>query len=405
MTTTQRAPKTDLERLKHPSGRIDLAVLVLWIGTLALVVFGVVMVLSSSTVTSYLANQGFLGGGMRQALYAIAGVPLMWFAATRSTAFWRKWAPALFFFGIFLQLLVFTPLGVEVYGNRNWLSLFGVMQIQPSEPLKLALIVMIGAAVSMKERRLGAVKEEFFPVVVPWGLMALGVVMGGQDLGTGMVMAATLIGCMYFADLHWKTIWITIGLGLVGVAYFVLSSPNRLHRIFSHSSGVEDYSGSDWQPLHGIWALAGGGMFGVGPGNSKAKWSWLPAADNDYIFAIIGEELGFIGAAAVIVVYVVLALAMLQVIRSARDRFGRAVVGGVLVWIVGQALVNIFVVLRILPVLGVPLPLISAGGTALISCMLAMGVVISIAKDASDFHGELAQQPGGKEPHGAEGTA
>jgi cell division protein FtsW len=138
--------------------------------------------------------------------------------------------------------------------------------------------------------------------------------------------------------------------------------------------------------------LAGGGLFGVGIGGSKAKWSWLPAADNDYIFAIIGEELGLIGAVLVIALYVVLALVMLRAIGRARDRFGKAVIGGIMVWIVGQAFVNIGVVIGVLPVLGVPLPLISAGGTALIACLLAVGVVISIARDADAYQAELAHE-------------
>ena len=183
-------------------------------------------------------------------------------------------------------------------------------------------------------------------------------------------MGVLLIGAMYFGELSWKSLGVVIGSAAVGAAVFVVTSPNRMARILSHSASEQDYSGIDWQPLHGLWALAGGGLFGVGPGNSKASGLWLPAADNDYIFAIVGEELGLVGTVSVILVYVFLAIAMLQVIRTATDRFGRAVVGGVLVWIVGQALVNIGVVVRIFPVLGVPLPLVSAGGTALISCMV-----------------------------------
>ena len=132
--------------------------------------------------------------------------------------------------------------------------------------------------------------------------------------------------------------------------------------------------------MHGTWALAAGGIFGVGLGNSKAKWSWLPEADNDYIFAIIGEELGLIGAVVVLLLFVVMAIAFVRIIRTNPDPFAQIVTSGVAVWIVGQALVNIAVVLGLLPVLGVPLPLISAGGSALISSMLAIGVVLSFAR-------------------------
>jgi cell division protein FtsW len=142
-----------------------------------------------------------------------------------------------------------------------------------------------------------------------------------------------------------------------------------------------DYTNACWQPLHGKWALANGGIFGVGLGQSKAKWSWLPAADNDYIFAIIGEELGMIGCLVVIGLFVTLAVAFIRIIRSANDPMVRIVTGGIMIWIVGQAFVNIGVVLGVLPVLGVPLPLLSSGGSALIMSLLAIGVVLSFTKE------------------------
>ena len=179
--------------------------------------------------------------------------------------------------------------------------------------------------------------------------------------------------------------------GIAMALIFVLLSDNRINRILSFwEKETTDYSGLDWQPLHGKWALAGGGLFGVGLGNSRAKWSWLPAADNDYIFAIIGEEGGMLGALVVILLYVVLAYALLRAMRKARDLFGVAVIGGVFVWIIGQAFINIAVVLGLLPVLGVPLPLLSSGGTALISCLLAIGVVLSISRDSALYEQEIA---------------
>lgn len=139
-------------------------------------------------------------------------------------------------------------------------------------------------------------------------------------------------------------------------------------------------SSACWQPLHGTWALANGGIFGVGLGNSKAKWSWLPAADNDYIFAIIGEELGLIGAIVVLGMFILLAFAFIRIIRSSTNVQVRITTSTVMVWIIGQGLVNIGVVLGVFPVLGVPLPLISAGGTALLTTLVAIGVVLSFAR-------------------------
>ena len=368
----------------------DRTVVALYTVTLLLVGFGLIMVLSSSSITSYLADEGFFGGFWRQVIFAVIGIPLMLVAAAMPVTFWKRYAWVFFFVGIVLQLLVFTPLGVEIYGNRNWIQL-GSITAQPSEALKLALVVWVGAVLQRKEPLLGQMRHELIPIIIPGSLIALGVVLLGRDLGTVLIMAALVFGAMFFGGISWKTLGVTALGAALAVAFFVISSPNRMARLLSHAGGTDDYSGIDWQATHGLWALAGGGFFGVGLGNSKAKWSWLPAADNDYIFAIIGEELGLIGAMLVVVLFIVLTVVMLRLITRARDRFARAVVGGILVWIVGQAFVNIGVVVGVLPVLGVPLPLISSGGTALIACLVAIGVVISIARDAAKYQEEIGQ--------------
>lgn len=374
------------EQLKFSS---EPTVVLLYALTLLLVGFGLIMVLSSSSITSYLSDQGFFGGFWRQATYALIGVPLMLLAASLPLIFWKRWAWTFFAIGLLLQLLVFTPVGVEVYGNRNWIQIGGFSG-QPSELLKLSLLVWMGAVIAKKEPLLGQVKHELIPIIVPGALTALGLVLLGRDLGTGLIMGAIVMGVMFFGGLSWKSIGFTAAGGLFAVLFLVATSPNRMQRLLGFAEGQTDYSGLGWQPLHGMWALAGGGLFGVGLGGSKAKWSWLPAADNDYIFAIIGEELGLIGAILVIALYVALALVLLRSIGRARDRFGTAVLGGITVWIIGQAFVNIGVVVGVLPVLGVPLPLISAGGTALIANLLAMGVAISIARDGEAYQAELA---------------
>lgn len=405
MTTTHQSGSQAPEEPRNASGfaRIklgaelrsssNLTVIALYAVTFLLVGIGLIMVLSSSSITSYLDDEGFFGGFWRQATYALIGVPLMLVAARFPLRFWKKWAWHLLILGLLLQCLVFTPLGVEVWGNRNWIQI-GSFGGQPSELLKLALIVWVGAVLVAKEPLLGQVKHELIPIVLPGALVAIGLVLLGRDLGTAMIMGLALLGAMIFGGLNWRSIGLTVAGSVAGVLLLVITSPNRMMRLFSFADGHADYSGAGWQPVHAIWALAGGGLFGVGLGGSKAKWSWLPAADNDYIFAIIGEELGLIGALLVILLYVALAAFMLRAIGRARDRFGKAVIGGLMVWIVGQAFVNIGVVIGILPSLGVPLPLISAGGTALIACLLAMGVVISIARDGDAYQEELAKNRG-----------
>lgn len=372
----------------------DPAIVTLIAVTLFMVGMGLIMVLSASSITSYLGNQGFLGGFWRQFLFAALGIPLMFVAARIPLNFWKRAAWPIFGLGLGLAALVFTPLGIEVGGNRNWIEI-GPISAQPSEPLKLALIVWMATVLHKKERLIGSVAHALIPAVIPGAALALGLVLLGKDLGTGLVMFAIVFGVLFFADVNWKALGLFLAGAASAVAFLVISSPNRMRRLLGLVGSGEDYSGHDWQPLHGLWALADGGIFGAGLGNSKAKWSWLPAADNDYIFAVIGEELGLVGAVVVILLYAILALALLRVMKIARDRFGRAVVGGVLIWIIGQAFINIGVVIRIFPVIGVPLPLISAGGTALISCLLAIGVVLSIARDGVQYRNEQAPKQRG----------
>jgi cell division protein FtsW len=206
-----------------------------------------------------------------------------------------------------------------------------------------------------------------------------------------MIVLATL----YFAGVKLRHLLVAvIGIAMLGLL-FATTSSSRSGRIDTWLNGctAEQYIGDCWQVEHANWALAAGGLFGRGLGNSQAKWNWLPEADNDYIFAIIGEELGLIGAAVVLALFVVLAIAFVRVIRSTNDSFTRIVTGGVMVWIVGQAFVNIAVVLGVLPVLGVPLPLISAGGSSLMASLLGIGVVLSFARASAPADEAVAQSP------------
>jgi UDP-N-acetylglucosamine--N-acetylmuramyl-(pentapeptide) pyrophosphoryl-undecaprenol N-acetylglucosamine transferase/cell division protein FtsW len=162
-----------------------------------------------------------------------------------------------------------------------------------------------------------------------------------------------------------------------------LSSASRVGRIAAYFGGTSVANPDvDWQIKNGFYALASGGVFGVGLGNSHSKWSWLPAADTDFIFAIIGEELGLIGAVVVLLLFVLLTIAFLRIIHASTDPFARVTTAAIMVWLIGQAFVNIAVVLGVIPVLGVPLPLISAGGTAMISSMIATGIVLSFARQS-----------------------
>lgn len=350
--------------------------------TLFLVVFGLVMVLSSSSVESFKATDDFFTGFLRQALFALVGIPLMLIAARMPTVFWRRWAGVAMMIAIGLQFLVVaTNLGVEYNGNRNWI-LLGTFSFQPSELVKVALVMWLGVIVAKRIDVLDDWRQLVRPIGIVTGI-AIALVLIGGDLGTAIILVAIVLGTLFFAGVRLR--FLAVPAILMAVAAFVLtfSGKSRLDRILAWQSGCVsdvDYSGLCWQPLHGWWALASGGMFGVGLGNSKAKWSWLPEADNDFIFAIIGEELGLIGAIVVLALFVVLAFSFIRIIRGSNDPVARITVGAVLAWILVQAFVNIAVVLGLLPVLGVPLPLISAGGSALVTTLFAIGIVLSYAR-------------------------
>jgi cell division protein FtsW len=367
-----------LRRMFAPENR---DVVVLTATTVFLVAFGLVMVLSASSVEEQASSGDPFGRVARQAVFAAVGIPLMLVVSRFPTRFWKRWSWPALMLGAVLQILVFVPgLSYDYGGNQNWLSIGG-FTMQPSEFVKLALVVWVAWVFAAKRDLLGDWKHAFIPVV-PVAGAAIALVLVGRDLGTATIMMLIVVSCAFFGGVRMRHLVVAmIGVAMAAVL-FAMTSPSRVSRITAWMSGCtsEDYSGYCWQPQHGMWALASGGVFGVGLGNSKAKWSWLPEADSDYIFAIIGEELGLIGALLVIALFVTLAIVLVRIMRRTKDDFSRIVTGGVLAWIIGQAFVNIAVVLGLLPVLGVPLPLISSGGSALLAVLLAIGVVLSIAR-------------------------
>ena len=351
--------------------------------TVFLVVFGLVMVLSSSSVESNLEDGGFFVQAQRQGLYALLGVPFMLIASRMPERVWMAVAWPLLLVACVLQLLVVaTPLGITVGGNTNWLELGPIPPFQPSELIKVALVIWLGLIVTKKQAQLDDFGRGIVPILLVGG-GAIGLVLLGGDLGTVMVMGGMLLGALFLIGVRFRLLLPPVLLGAAVFVIVAVSSDSRMRRIttFLQEHCTQLDNEDCWQIQHGRFALANGGVFGVGLGNSTAKWSWLPAADNDFIFAIIGEELGLIGAVVVIGLFVVLAIAFARILRAARSPFAKAVTAAVMVWVVGQACVNIGVVLGVFPVLGVPLPLVSAGGTALLTTLFAIGVVLSVARD------------------------
>jgi len=354
--------------------------------TLFLLIFGLVMVLSSSSIDSRNTDGDFFARASRQGVFALLGLPIMYLASRAPLIFWRRWAWHAIGLGLVLQLLVvFTPLGWGNGYNTNWLRL-GDVTLQPSEFIKLALVVWLAWVLTTKRHLLHEWRHVMFPILPAAGL-AIVLVLVGNDLGTAVILLAIVIGALFFAGVRLRFIAVALA-GVALPAWIAISaSGSRSGRFEAWLAGCDPakldpivYGLHCWQSVNGWQALANGGVFGVGLGNSSSKWAWLPAADNDFIFAIIGEELGMLGCLLVLAVYTVLAICLVRIIRMVQEPFAKVATSVVLVWIIGQALVNIAVVLGLLPVLGVPLPLVSSGGSALIATMAAVGIVLSFAR-------------------------
>lgn len=362
--------------------------------TLTLTVLGLVMVLSSSFVDAMAAGESPFAVFLRQAVYAVVGIPLMLVIArtraqhVRRSAWWLLIAAAL------VECLVFVPgLGVRINGNMNWIRI-GPVQAQPSEGVKLALILWVAAVLAAKGRLVRQWRHALFPVAVGAGLV-FGLVLYGHDMGTTIVLVTIVAAMLFVAGAPVRIFVAGFAAAVLAGVPLVMSSASRMRRVAAFAGGGCDSSDVCYQSLHGKYALATGGITGVNLGQSREKWSYLPEAHNDFIFAVIGEELGLVGTVLLVLLFAVLTLALLRVIRRHESPFIKIATAGILAWVAGQAVINIAVVLGLLPVLGVPLPFVSSGGSALLACLAAMGLALSFAR----------QEPGAAEALAARASA
>jgi cell division protein FtsW len=379
-----------LERLNRPVTTYYVLVGV----TTVLIAFGLIMVLSASAVTSLSETNSGSAYSIffSQLIFAVVGMVALLVASRLSVATWKKLALPVLVVGLIFQVLVFTPLGVGVKGNRNWLN-FGFVSMQPSELLKVGLALSGGLVLSAKRKQLARVGHALVPYVFPIALLAIGLVLVGHDLGTVLVMAAIVGGVLYTAGVPGR--WFALsaaGFTAMAVA-FVVTSPNRLGRFDVWLGRDTDQFGPARQSIHGRYALADGGWIGVGLGQSREKWKWLSEPHNDFIFAIIGEELGLPGTIMVLVLFVVLALACYRLVMRSSDFFVRIATAGIMSWIIVQAMINVGAVIGLLPVIGVPLPFVSSGGSSLVTTMFALGILLSFARAEPGCATALAARP------------
>ena len=350
--------------------------------TVLIVAVGLIMVASASAVDSYKETDNAALTFLRKALYVGVGFFALIVLSNIKLDIYRKLAPPVLLAMLVVQLVT-AFFGVEINGNRNWLDI-GITTIQPAEFLKIALIVALALQLAQLQQDQETDKQIWIMVLGVSVVALVLVAIIGRDLGTGVVIGVTLMAMYLFAGMplgRWLGIVVLVALA---AAVAIMSSASRRIRFeaWLNPDGA-DPMGVMWQFEKGTWALAAGGFWGTGLGRSKLKWSWIPEVENDFIFAVIGEELGLLGALAVIALYFAMAMVLFAIAKQQTNAFSRNVVAGVMVWISMQAFINIGVVLGLFPVLGVPLPLISAGGSSTIATLAGIGIVLAVERDRS----------------------
>ncbi len=345
-----------------------------------LLVVGLVMVFSASSIEAAKAGQPAWLPGVRQIGFAVVGLLGMLVALRLPIGRLRRWSgPAmLVVFGLLALVLVPIPgVSLELNGARAWFNL-GFTNFQPSELAKLVFALWGAHVIAVREKYL-TTKSLLVPVLPVFLLMSL-LLLAEPDMGAVVSLLLVVAGLMWSGGLSRR--WVGVAVLAVGVvvALMVALAPYRMARVTGFIDPCADASDSGYQACHGLYALATGGFWGVGLGNSAMKWNLLPHAESDYIFAIIGEELGFLGCLVVVCLYGILGWAGFRIARRSTDRFIQLASIAITVWLIGQATMNMGYVVGLLPVTGVTLPLISAGGTSLVLTLFVIGLLARFAR-------------------------
>jgi cell division protein FtsW len=355
-----------------------------------LLAIGLVMVFSASSIEAALAHEPAWAPGVQQVVWALIGLVAMFVALRLPTGRVRRLAPVALLVVVLLLLVVLVPgIGRRINGARGWIGV-GPLTVQPLELAKLVFAVWGAHVLALRERYL-TTRSLLVPVVPVFLGLSLLVILE-PDFNGVVCLLLVLVGLLWAGGAGWR-IWAGLaGLAVAGVAGLITLAPYRAARITSFLDPFSDPTDGGFQAIRGMYALASGGFWGVGLGNSRMKWDLLPHAESDYIFAIIGEELGFLGCLVVVCLYGVLAYAGFRIARRSTDRFIQLASVAITVWLVGQAAMNMGYVVGILPVTGVTLPLISAGGTSLVLTLFIVGLLARFARTEPAAVEELARQ-------------
>ena len=347
--------------------------------TAFLVGTGIVMVLSASSVSAFAEYGDSFIFVQRQAAYAVVGVLACYLTSRMRFDAWKRLAGPFLLVTVAMLILVLIPAhGIEAYGSSRWFR-FGPVTIQPSELAKLALVVFAAATLARKWRKIDDLRELALPLL-PVSAVLWGLVMLQPDLGTTVILATTMFALMFVAGVRLRHLTVAGMVGALVGAGLIMSADYRRVRFLAFLHPWADAKSGGYQLVQSLIALGSGGWMGVGLGASRQKWLYVPNAHTDFIFSILGEELGLIGEAVVLLAFGTLIFAGIRIATRTSDVFGRLLAAGIVSWFGLQALINLGAVTGLLPVTGVPLPFLSYGGSSLVVSLAAVGVLVSIAR-------------------------
>lgn len=369
--------ETTQKFLARPSSSYKI---LMW-STLALSILGAVMVFSASSIYS-LENKGnsFSVIG-RQLFFLILSIPLGYLASRQKLDRWKNFARFGFLISAVVLIIVAIPgVGKSVNGNQNWISL-GFVDIQPSEIVKMLMILWAAHMLATREHA-GRHNTNVLALITPGFVLVMGLIMLGRDLGTTAVFAAILAGLLWVSGVSGKIFGGVIASVFSLIAIAIATAPYRAQRflVVLDPFAPEDYKNAGWQPAHSLLGLASGGVFGVGLGASRQKWGNLAEAHTDFIFSVIGEELGLFGTLIVLLLFSALIFSIFRIALRAKDPMSKYACAGIGAWIAFQTILNIGSATSMIPVVGVTLPLVSYGGSSLLATYIALGFVLGAAR-------------------------
>ena len=383
------ANKTEMHFLAKPVNHLYM----LLVSAGALTFLGLIMVFSASSIHSIDTKGSAISIVLRQLMFVAFSIPLAGYLSKLTLSKWEIAGRMGLVISIALLAVLAIPgVGKTVHGNTNWIDL-KIIDVQPSEFAKFFMILWAGFLLARKEKS-GRYNVNIFTLIGPGFLLIMALVMYGHDLGTASVLASILAGLLFVSGIRLRLLGGITAVGALVLAGFIVTSGYRAARflVFLNPFAPADYKYAGWQPAHSLLGLASGGLFGVGLGGSRQKWGNLAEAHTDFIFSVIGEELGLIGTLSVLILLSILIYSIFRISLRAQEPMVRYVCAGIGCWITIQSFLNIGSATSVLPVVGVTLPLVSYGGSALVATICALGFVAGAALRDPEVRREIVKK-------------